>query len=326
MAVEGLELEPSKAYTNQLQECFGDDIMERIAAGVRQIPLPHCSAPGETLPVLRLDPAEPRYERPVLVIPGFTAGVVAKLPFAAEMAHRGFDTLLPGQNRSGILRDPTNKRSATYSQAMNYLALLGHTETEGPVDFVTHSYGSLIFQAMHRLANERQRSYFTDSKVVMLAPAGSNDHEWFGSLAGRFLVNTITEARTAKDMPDPGDMARAGAKNFMANMPRTIREMWELTRLRMDYPVLTASELGVIVVAAFAEDRLYPDRVMESTMTVAIEAGVRYATPISLQPTADNKIRSGKHASHNDEQFNPERPVGLIEDVLRFTDRWRVPA
>jgi hypothetical protein len=296
-------LDPNPADVAVLEECW------------QTAPLPHQD--GETLPYVRLG-AYNEGHKPVFYVPGFTEGIEAKAPFGIEMARAGFDIIVPGQNRESILKDAANKKNPTYSQALNYLAVI---EAEGlqnePMDIAAHSYGSLIFEEMVREAEARGWTCFDDARVAFLAPAGTNEDEGFTSLGVRFARSIISEGdKTPKDFPDStGEMLKAGTGNFMANIPRALREMLHLFKEKVDYGYL-ALRVGKIAVFSYGEDRLFPFRVQAATLERVSIAGVSYATPYSQVLRPDGTMRGADNATHNDEQFNPERVAGAVSDFL----------
>jgi hypothetical protein len=156
----------------QLAGQFGEDIAAQLNQR-RFAPLSHDE--GQTVPYTRVFPsadAENQLDRPVLYVPGFTEGEVAKAPFAAALAEQGATVILPGQNRSKIVRDAVMGRNATCAAARNMLSVMEcEGLMDGGVDVVTHSYGSLIFEAMTTLTRAQGRSTFEDSRVVMFRPA-----------------------------------------------------------------------------------------------------------------------------------------------------------
>lgn len=320
MNLRETEASISPGYAERLAQDYDPSVVNAIAYdNWKHTDLMHQD--GELLLYVRLQPerlgVEQAHDRPVLYVPGFTEGIVAKAPFAAEMASRGFDIILPGQNRKSILKDALGKKNATHSQAMNYLSVL---EDEGlkdtPVDVITHSYGLPIFQTMHRLATERGWTAFDDSTLIAAAPAGSNTNEGLMRLGWRFGKHMIAENGTRKDIEDPA-MLEAGAKNMLANIPRTMREVWHLAHKKVDYEELATSGLRVVVLG-YAEDRLFAHAQLMTTMEDALEHGISYATPISLEEDPDEigAIRGGRDASHNDEQFNPSRVAGAAAQIL----------
>lgn len=53
---------------------------------------------------------------------------------------------------------------------------------------ISHSYGSLVFDEMQRIAEERGWTCFQDVDVVMLAPSGSFEKENYLKLGWRLWV------------------------------------------------------------------------------------------------------------------------------------------
>lgn len=310
----------SESYKEQLEELAGYDLASAVTDE------PH-SAQIEgtefTIEYVRLNAGAD--SRPVLYVPGFTEGIIAKAPFAAGLAHQGFDVTLPDQNRKKILADTlTDRKDATFSQAINYLSVLRAAELDagGPVDVVTHSYGSMVFECMARIAKERSWRCFDDSNVVMLAPAGIVKESPTG-LGKRWLHMMIAENGTSKDFQPSGEMLRAGAKNLAANVPRTIREAWELSSRRIDFKQLFAWGIGTMAALSYAEDPLYGSVALEPFMPEVMNEGVSWSEPHSLQLMPDGRVRGGKDASHNDEQFNPSRVVNAVAQILKLEQQKR---
>jgi len=298
----------SAAYQNHLLEHYSSGIVDDLVDW-RYAALP--SQPGQAIAYARLN--EGASERPVIYVPGFSEGIVAKAPFAADLADRGFDVILPDQNRRGLLVDSvTGRKGATYSQAVNMMAILD-AEAVGQVDVVTHSYGSLIFDQMVEQARAAGKPYFEGSRMVLLAPAGFNRQETLPRLTRRFGRAVINEGKTAKDFDEGSEMLKAGIRNAFANVPRTLREILELSRRHVDYERL--AKLGEVSVVSYAEDDVYPYQVIEKEMVRAIEFGVSWSTPVAC--AIDGRAhRSGRDASHNDEQFNPGRVAPAVAQLL----------
>lgn len=112
-------------------------------------------------------------------------------------------------------------------------------------------------------------------------------------------------------------MFEAGMRHFRSNMLRAARETIHLARDRVDYERLATSGLAMLSVMGYAEDRLFPHRVLKRAMKRAAIHGVNYATPICLRAGDDGSCRVGKWATHNDEQFNPTRVGGAVAELLR---------
>lgn len=305
----------SESYADQLAAFYGAELATAVTAEPQQA---HISGTEFDINYVRLNADQG--SRPVLYVPGLTEGIVSQAPFVTALAAEGFDITLPDQNRQKILADAaTNRKDATYTQAVNYLSVLRTAQLakDGPVDVITHSYGSLIFECMARIADEKGRSSFTGSHVVMLAPAGIAKESPLG-LAKRWVQMLLSENSATKDFQTAPEMVRAGAKNLAANLPRTLRETGDIASRRIDFKRLFASGIGSIAVLSYAEDPLYGHKVLAPYMQEALEAGVSWSVPYSLQRLADGTVRGGKDASHGDEQFNPNRVANAVEQILQL--------
>lgn len=268
--------------------------------------------PREHIPYVRVGRTS---DRPVLFVPGFTEGIIAKAPLALVMAMLGRDIILPGQNRKSIWRDGTSGRpDATGTQAKNMANVLraAVTESDRQVDVVTHSYGSLIFDRMVQHAVVKGQDMFERSNVVMLAPAGFNANETPAKLARRFVAMLLQEAGSEKDFNATPAMLRAGITTVGANIPRALAEVKHLASERVDTSALLQS-IGSLCVLVYGEDVLYSQELLAHAMDDVVAAGGAWAMPISLdlQNVGKKNTRwSIRGATHNDEQFHPMR-VGL---------------
>jgi pimeloyl-ACP methyl ester carboxylesterase len=310
------------AYRGQLQERYGREITEQIADTWKWAPL--SEQPDEVIPYVVTQPDEVVSERKLLYVPGFGESIINKASFAAEAATQGLAMILPGQNRTSILRDATNRRSAVHTQARNYLDVLDHaTENGETVDVVPHSYGALIFQAMRRLDPDR----FKDSNVVMLAPSNSIIGDTIPRLGGRwikFLKSEMDQKRPIEFPDHSGVTSKASAKTLTANIPRLAREVGDLGHNQMDYFDMACS-VGSLTVLGYAEDNLFPDSkvypLMEQTMRALEDHGkrdnFRWATPVSPAGVLEGRMTyTGDGATHDDEQFNPSRVVSSVRQIL----------
>jgi len=308
-------LVPSEIYREQLGRRYGND----VAMLFTEPDLWHrriVHSEGDKVPVIPYVRPVLVRGRPTLYVPGFTESIVAKAAFAAELAEHRVDVILPGQNRHKILHDADGKKNATETQARNYLSVLKSANPNRvPVNVITHSYGSLIFDAMHRLAEQNEENWFDDSKVIMLAPAGTNEDETLPSLGKRFVRSFLGEAKTPKEFPDDSkDMMKAGMRVLRSNVPRAVREVVALAHQRVDYDRLLSSNIAMLAIAGYAEDELYSHQVLETTIggRNLLDKGLVYFTPISLE----QPLATGRGASHNDEQFNPSRVAGAVAELL----------
>lgn len=305
----------SEAYKERLTAVYGEEAVWQVTDGLRYADLPH--QPGEHIAYARVGSQE---DPTVLYIPGYSEGIVAKAAFALELASRRFNVILPDQHRGIVRNNPDGKRSARYTQALDTMAIL-HAEVlvsgDEPVHAAAHSYGVLSLESLIKLARLQGLGLFKDSKLAFLAPAGSHDRENLLSLGIRFARHMLTEGKTAKDFPDEtGKMQKAGIDNLKANKRRSWQEIRELASHRVDYEYVAKSGIAGLAIFGFAEDRLFHHGVLERAVQKAIEAGATYASPIHLGKTG-SAPRSGRDASHNDEQFNPARVAGAVAEFLR---------
>jgi hypothetical protein len=333
---------PSDEYNAQLERDYGADI-------VRQLNEPFYAElpeqPGQEIPYVVVN--EHEGSTPMLYVPGFGESIVNKVSFAAELASQGVEVILPGQNRKGR---GFGRMDAVEAQALNYLAVI---EAEGLTDQVvnvaTHSFGSLVFDKMAQIAEERGWTCFKESTAFMMAPAGLNDNESYAGVAKRWAAAMKTEGSLEHDFPDvKGETAKASLKTLLSNPIRTAREVRQLVKGRVNFERLLGSEstprlIGRLMIYGYAEDELYPSRVEADAerdtsllgakvteLLAAIDNGelgvpgeavdgrLAYATPISLQEKPDGNIRSGEGATHDDEQLNPSRVAGAVVQVLRL--------
>jgi pimeloyl-ACP methyl ester carboxylesterase len=256
---------------------------------------------------------------PVLFVPGFGEGIINKAPFAAALASRGFDVILPGQNRTGILRDAANKRQPTMSQARNYEAILRAEKLDGvTVNLVSHSYGSLVLEALVKRMMNNSPDYFKDSQAIMLAPAGVGQESSIFELGKRWLRMLKSEMdKSTQDFPDiEGETGKASAKTLAANVPRMFGEVGDMLKKRVDFSELCRA-VGEVTILSYKDDRIFPESFMASGAATAVNAGATWATPISLAVQPDGSIRGGEGATHDDEQFNPSRVAGAVAQILR---------
>ncbi len=300
----------STTYQKTLQEIYDPWISDEMQPdNWRYANIP--SQPDEKIAYIRLN--EGASERPVIYIPGFTEGIISKAPFAADLAQRGFDVILPDQNRKGITKDPLKvEQTSTYSQALNYLAVI-EAEKLAYVDVVTHSYGSLIIDSMVRIADRNEQHLFDGSRIIMLAPGGFNEDTLSG-LALRFGKSFKSEGKKhPRSFPDQPEMLAAGVRNFKTNIPRSVGEVGALLKRKVDYPYLL-NRLGSLTVLSYAEDKLYSEEILYPGMVQAVDQGVSWAIPITLHGEYDGRKPD---ATHNDEQFNPSRVAASVAEILK---------
>lgn len=303
----------SSNYVDRLLQDYPAHLVTDITSNIRQADLTEPS--GESISYVVVNEGG---SRPVMYVPGFTEGLVAKAPFAAELANHGHEVILPDQNRKKIMKDTlTGKCDATFTQANNYIAVLQAEgiDNDGPVDFVTHSYGSLIFDAMHTIGRSRGMSAFEGSRVVMLAPAGFNDNETIPDLLRRFVAMTRAEDKAPKQYGDlGGEMLKAGVKNITANAVRAIREGLHLADRKLDSKKLLSQGVAKLAIVSYAEDPLYSDAIIESAARRSVDNGASWSVPVALDLHGPLGTEG---SSHNDEQFNPTRTGKVVSSLLK---------
>src|SRR4051812_19570508 len=103
MKFHDTELSLSQPYLDQLETHYDSGTVRAIAEDWKHANLAH--GQDEKLLYVRVGRDYATYPNTVLYVPGFTEGIVAKAPFAAAMAEKGIDFILPGQHRKKILKD-----------------------------------------------------------------------------------------------------------------------------------------------------------------------------------------------------------------------------
>lgn len=317
----------NEEYRYSLSRAYPVSIVDQIAdtENWHHAPIPGCD--GESVPYVRVVPPQPREgAAPMLYVPGFGEGIINKASTAAELATRGYEVVLPGQNRRSLSRAETDSRSPTDFQADNYLAVLDHADLRDRAPTIlARSYGALVFDAMSQIALEKGEEPFINSNVFLLAPAGMNRRENFGRLARGWISMLRSETKKEQqDFPDVGGVTgKASMAVLLANKRRTMREVGSLIRETIE-PELP-KRVGRLVIFSYAEDKLYPGEHHEDHAYALMEHGAVWATPISLDTFDDGKryghtkamaIRGGRGAVHDDEQFNPSRVAGAVEQFL----------
>ncbi len=303
----------SETFENQLSDAYPQDVVRQITQDWQYADLPE--QPGQQIPYVRLNKGADI--GPVLYVPGFSEGIINKATFAAELATRNVDLILPGQNRTGIMRDADNRRQATDSQARNYEAVL---EAEGLEDasphFISHSYGSLVLQSMLERAHKSRESQYTDSTAILLAPSGLGSDS-LPKLARRWVAMLRSEQdTTTQSFPDlNGETSKASAKTLLANIPRTIGEVRRLTHDKLAVDELV-ERTGRLIVMSYAQDAMYPTEFIEDAARDAVEAGAIWTVPYYSEVQKDTGIYGGTGAVHDDEQFNPKRVANAALQFL----------
>jgi hypothetical protein len=317
----------TKVFTPEIYDRLAGQFGPHIADQLNErrfAPLPHQN--DQAVPYVRVFPpleVNDDLGKPVIYIPGFTEGEVAKAPFAAALAQRGATVLLPGQNRAKIVADAIEGKDATFAQACSMMSVIKHEGlADGGFDVVTHSYGSLIFGAMTKVADREGLRTFEGARVIALAPAGLNPKEAPLRLGLRFARSNLAEFRLKEQefLDVDGSMLKASIANFSANILRGWNEVRDLYRNRLDIPDLFRSaKIGTLALVAYAHDATFPYKIIDHSVNNALDRGlpVSYVTPYASKPNFNGTIMGRREATHNDEQFQPTRVANTVMQLLR---------
>lgn len=279
---------------------------------------------------------------PVVLVPGFTVGRLVQRDFANTLHEEG--------DRQVIFSEQPNfswKPSMKPVVDRHAEALLAIIEKEGlgnqPVDFVTHSFGSIIFTRAAELAKERSLNCFdsvSGSRAVFIAAAGTNEKEDIVKLSHRFAKFMVNGMPYGKELDPTGDWMKAGTKNFIKRPLKTAKEVNILRKKENIYTKLGQMSIKPSFIG-FNGDDLMPFSSSESViMNEELDLG-GYSVPINLEsrPLAEatkdldfkefmsltglDKKESVKEwarhhvgAGHNDLLFNPHRTVNAILPIL----------
>ncbi len=248
----------------------------------------------------------PSKANPILIVPGFSLGRFALDDFAQTLSEKGDRTVIyPDQPKPNFSRDPL---SAVDHHAEANLAIVeAEGLTESCLDTIGHSFGAIILAKMAILAKERGYSCFdfsNGSRTIFIAPAGSNQHENFMSLGIRFANFFTDSLRRAKEL-DPGSKKmKASAKNLTSSPIKTTREIAALSNETIPYEELEGAGVKPFILG-YGDDKLFPHRVVEATLTENSHTLSGYAMP------AD-----GSESSHNDLLYFPNRTVDSILQIF----------
>lgn len=310
-------------YSSQLVDYgFDSEHVEILNNVRRQTVLPHYG-PEIYQQYVRLGEQLPT-EKPVIAVLPFTGDTVNNAPFIAALAEQQLNVIALDQNvRKNAVRDWDGRLNATFTQALGNLEVIsaeGLTRT--PLNVVTESWGSLVFQEMVEEAQSRGWTCFDEAAVVLVAPAGSNENEKWSDFAKRLNAKNASEGKSLQkiaDIPDShGRMLKAGLKIMSKNPIRTVQEVFELRYEKVDYESLV-KKVGSLLVAANAQDELFTYNTLDSTLERAVNAGVGYVTPFdSVNPMRATGERLGaQYAVHDDGQFFPRRTAQLVANSFR---------
>ena len=291
--------------------------------------------PNETVSYVHVLPVDDNADadpsKKIFYVPGFVEGIVNKASTAAEAATRGYGFILPDQSRA-MSRGAAAGRSMTELQAANYLSVYEHdgladAGAEPPI-VMARSYGGLVFNAMSRMARERGTNYFADSDVVLAASAGLDEDETMLRLAHGWIAMAGSESKAQQphfDFPDhEGLTAKLSGQVMTSNLRRALGEAREMTRDVID-PELPL-HVGRLTIMSYAQDKLFPaERLVPEWAADYTEDGsvpaAAYGDKKLIEQLMDNGAiwltpvdeRGGKHAVHDDEQYNPGRVIGAIQ-------------
>jgi pimeloyl-ACP methyl ester carboxylesterase len=307
----------SEEFTARLAQDFG----QRTAVQLNQwqsAPLSY--AENEQISYVRLGSYDTAEQPPVIYVNGINAGIVAGAPFVGQMASRGFDMLLADQNRARVAHQRYTRRDATHVEAEALAAIISQENLENtPLSVITHSYGSLVFQALHGIAAANSWTCFQGSKVAMLAPAGTIKHDSPGKFLQRYrkLLHTPPTTQFPDGYQDfRSEMSRAGETFIRANKKRAFSENFASVFKKVSIQRMLRAGVSEFMVYIYAEDELYSEHAFEDTIKDNDIEGLSFSSPVSTQ-RFDHSIRSGQGAGHSDQQINPARTAGAVAEFLR---------
>lgn len=307
----------SNEYRAKLSADFGAPVAQAIDAGAQAASIQS----GAEISYVRL--GETNENRPpVMIINGFSAGIVANGAFAAALAHEGHDVILTGQYDGTVV--PLHHRDgARRSHASAALAVLEQEQlSDKPVNFVTHSYGSLVFEALSKLAADRGHGCIQGSRVAMLAPAGVKRDEASWSFLPRYVAllragNSI-EKRPESYWQFEKEMLGAGVSHVKAHPWRSLQEGREAMRRKIDFPEVFNRGIGAIALIPFAEDRLYGQDILDRSISTLLSDRLSAFSAYSLEwDEAKGRFFGLTGSDHSDQQFNPKRVATAVAQFLR---------
>lgn len=279
---------------------------------------------------------------PVILIPGFTVGRLVQRDFAITLSEQGEREVIFSEQPT-FTRKPSRK-PAIDRHAEALLAIIEAQRLENrPVDFIAHSFGSIVFSQAAELAKERGLTSFDsdkDSHAVFIAAAGTNDKENIVALGSRFAKFMWNGMPLGKKLDPDGEWMKAGTKNFIKRPVKTGKEINVLRQKEKIYTKL--GEMGIKpAFLGYPSDDLMP---FASSESIIMNDGLDllgYSVPIDYESrpltgsakdvdlkkfikmtglTKDEAVKEWvRHpagAGHNDFLFNPKRTVGAILYLL----------
>jgi pimeloyl-ACP methyl ester carboxylesterase len=306
-------IRPTETLVDQLHRYFPDNgqVITELLAEPQMAPIDGMS--GESVPYVRLNEGA---SQPVLYSAGFGESVVNKLSFAVALATSGFDVIMPGQNRSGVMPSKARENMATTTLARNNVAVLRHAGVEEGVDLVGHSFGCLVVPAIVKRLQELGKD-MRGSSVALLAPAGVGFETSYINLAHRWLKMQKSEwGQDNKTFPDTtGESGRASLRTLLTNPLQSIAEVRSLRHDRINFAELCDS-VGRLAVVCYLDDKMYSEEHIERGLPEAFDAGAIAFSPVSFGTDNFGKLRRMPGAVHDDEQFNPWRVVNPLAQFL----------
>ena len=180
---------------------------------------------------------------PVVLVNGFARGRKALGRFADELSSEGHRQVIEAdQPRTKSLRNPID------NQAEALLAILEDSGlADRPVDFVAHSFGSLILTRAAEIAKERGLDmtpfeFSKGSRSILVAPSGSVAGETTLKLGKRFKEHLESaKAGGRRGLYPEVDAEAVG--NLKSQPLKYVRESVALGRVKIPYSSL--GELGL---------------------------------------------------------------------------------
>lgn len=281
-------------------------------------------------------------KNPVIIVPGFTVGRLVQRNFASVLHEQGQRQVIFSEQPDFSYMPSMKPVIDRHAEAL--LAIVKAEELEmRAVDFVTHSFGSMIFVRAAELAKARGLKSFEAEKgshAIFVSPAGSSSEENIVRLGGRFATFMINGTPLGKELDPTGEWMKAGTKNFVKRPIKTVREIAVLRKKEAIYKKLGVMGIKPVLIGYHSDD-LMPFSISESVFMDEDFAGGGYSVPVDTasKPLASNiselslkkytevsgldkkeaaKTWARHHlgAGHNDLLFNPERTVRAILPVL----------
>lgn len=305
----------SPEFRGRLEQEYGPDIATQLDDW-HQTPLLH--APTEHINYVTLGAELPdTNKRHVLYIGGHLAGIVAGSAFGGEMAKRGFNVTIPDQQR-GEMATRYIFPNPTYTQALNVAAAIEHAgmSQEG-IDFITHSYGSLILNVLRGIAEQRDWKIFRDAHIAMLSPAGVRREETVWAFLQRY--KTFRQAGKPVTAPDSWythlkEINEAGGVFDLTNPRRAKWEGLHIVSKRVNFKKLFASGVADIGVFLHADDRLYPPEIFTNTIERNKLSNLTFTVVRGEVPEGEDAPRY--EVSHSDQQIHPKNDAAAVTRFL----------